>query len=829
MLEIIKIRKDINWLIEQIKCLIKKGEGNNPNPSLVTLAATEWSANHSVSTGDAYPIDCLVWLGGNIYKSLINNNVYNPTNITYWQNLGEGSLLLEEQSNWDSITGRSNIKNKPTKLSDFENDTDFITIADVPSLGFTPENVANKQTDLTASATKYPTINAVNSGLDLKVDKVTGKGLSTNDYTTTEQTKVSNLSGTNTGDETTSTILTKIGNGTVINQSCLPSYVDDVLEFSSVSGFPTVGEVGKIYIAVFPSNSQYRWTGSNYTQITNGFIASTNDVPEGINNKYFTESRVLNTLLTGISFITGTAVTATDNVLVGFGKIQKQISDALTTISGLMVKTNNGSDINNIATFRTNLGIEKIKTVGNISYTILNTDKVVVTSVSFTTSRTWNLPLANTVNAGYEIIIADLFGAVTSVNTLVITTNGSDTTNGATSVTIGAAYGMRRFISDGVSTWTFDGGVMRISDYIGTTLTPSTIVATDSNSKLRPLTDVILGSFLSSLTTKSTIVNNDLFNIVDSADSNKQKKVLFSVLKAMVLANPALTGNATLTGSNSSVLLTNPLLNLTQIWDTSTPSSAIKLTITDSATATNSTKLIELIVGSTTMFSVDKVGNLFCAGNFGSNGNIVQDTWANASGNRAAIIRFTSQGGSNTGSTYPGRGFVIDNANGGNVMSHITGSFDLISSPTNYTPASGTGSFNFFTINNTINQTSGATGITRGVYINPTLTTTFDYRAIEVTSGSIVLPYLAVSANYAIKTSDYLINVTSGVVTTTLPTAVGCTGKHYIIKNTGVSVVTVATTSSQTIDGASTVSLGVVNKYVHVVSTGANWIVIANN
>lgn len=39
------------------------------------------------------------------------------------------------------------------------------------ALGFTPEDVANKQTDLTASATKYPTINAVNTGLALKIDK----------------------------------------------------------------------------------------------------------------------------------------------------------------------------------------------------------------------------------------------------------------------------------------------------------------------------------------------------------------------------------------------------------------------------------------------------------------------------------------------------------------------------------------------------------------------------------------------------------------------------------------------------------------------------------
>lgn len=40
------------------------------------------------------------------------------------------------------------------------------------ALGFTAENVANKQTDLTASATKYPTVNAVNTGLALRQRKL---------------------------------------------------------------------------------------------------------------------------------------------------------------------------------------------------------------------------------------------------------------------------------------------------------------------------------------------------------------------------------------------------------------------------------------------------------------------------------------------------------------------------------------------------------------------------------------------------------------------------------------------------------------------------------
>lgn len=59
------------------------------------------------------------------------------------------------------------------------NSQGFITNV-IASLGFTPENVANKQTDLTTSSTKYPTVNAVNVGLALKqnigitVEKISG-------------------------------------------------------------------------------------------------------------------------------------------------------------------------------------------------------------------------------------------------------------------------------------------------------------------------------------------------------------------------------------------------------------------------------------------------------------------------------------------------------------------------------------------------------------------------------------------------------------------------------------------------------------------------------
>lgn len=51
-----------------------------------------------------------------------------------------------------------------------------------------------------------------------------------------------------------------------------------------------------------------------------------------VGNKFFTESRVLASVLTGLSLATGTAVAAVDSVLVAFGKVQKQITDLVTSV-----------------------------------------------------------------------------------------------------------------------------------------------------------------------------------------------------------------------------------------------------------------------------------------------------------------------------------------------------------------------------------------------------------------------------------------------------------------------------------------------------------------
>jgi hypothetical protein len=57
----------------------------------------------------------------------------------------------------------------------------------------------------------------------------------------------------------------------------------------------------------------------------------------------------------------------------------------------------------------------------------------------------------------------------------------------------------------------------------------------------------------------------------------------------------------------------------------------------------------------------------------------------------------------------------------------------------NFAPTSGTREHNGIYLTQTINQTGGANGISRGLLIQPTLTAAADFRAIETTVGKVCL------------------------------------------------------------------------------------------
>lgn len=95
---------------------------------------------------------------------------------------------------------------------------------------------------------------------------------------------------------------------------------------------------------------------------------------------------------------------------------------------------------------------------------------------------------------------------------------------------------------------------------------------------------------------------------------------------------------------------------------------------------------------------------------------------------------------------------------------------------------------------------------------------------LEVTGG-VIMAYVAKTANYTLTSTDYTVDCTSGTFTVTLPTAVGCTGKIYNIKNTGTGVITIEGDGTETIDGSLFQTL-IQWENLTVQSTGSAWIIL---
>lgn len=163
----------------------------------------------------------------------------------------------------------------------------------------------------------------------------------------------------------------------------LPSYVDDVLEVGNFESLPATGEAGKIYVLLAPytsggiTSSQFRWAGSSYVAIV-ASPGTTDAVTEGSTNKYFTEPRVLATLLAGLSTATNLAIAAGDSILGAMGKLQKQITDLIATVSGKQTALISGTNIKTVnsttllgpgdlAVQATLVSGSNIKTVGGVS------------------------------------------------------------------------------------------------------------------------------------------------------------------------------------------------------------------------------------------------------------------------------------------------------------------------------------------------------------------------------------------------------------------------------------------------------------------------------
>jgi hypothetical protein len=131
----------------------------------------------------------------------LSSNDYTTTEKTKLSNItgtNTGDQDLSSFATTTNLASKANTSDVATSLALKANTTDVATSLSLKA----------NASDVTTSLASKANSSDLTTGLALKVDKVTGKELSSNDYTTTEKTKLSNITGTNTGDQDLSSFAT---------------------------------------------------------------------------------------------------------------------------------------------------------------------------------------------------------------------------------------------------------------------------------------------------------------------------------------------------------------------------------------------------------------------------------------------------------------------------------------------------------------------------------------------------------------------------------------------------------------------------------------------
>ncbi len=229
----------------------------------------------------------------------------------------------------------------------------------------------------------------------------------------------------------------------------------------------------------------------------------TDAITEGSTNKYFTEGRVLATLLTGLSTAAGTLVTASHTVLEAIGFLQKQSSDNATAIA--------------------------TKADQSTTYTKTETDTALALKANQATTYT-----KTETDAAIAAVVDASPAMLDTLNELAAAL-GDDANYAASTAT---ALGTKEVSANKV---TAISGASTDAQY------PSAKLLFDQLALKETLTSA--GALIDSATAKATPVDADYFGFMDSAASNVLKKLSWANLKTMLNGLYAGLGSNTFTGA----------------------------------------------------------------------------------------------------------------------------------------------------------------------------------------------------------------------------------------------------------------------------------------
>ncbi len=366
-------------------------------------------------------------IAGSVYTARLVVNSTNQ-NYVYGDNALYNGGISNISSTWDL-----NIR---TKLKQFTNDS-FLTTSAANALYGSISDKANSSDVTTALAGK--------------VDKVTGKELSSNDYTTAEKAKLAAITGTNTGDQDLSGYATTTALATKANTSDLTSSlagkVDKVTGKELSTNDYTTAEKNKL-AAITGTN-----TGDQTTISGNAGTATKLAAPKNINGVAFDGSSDV-TVTAAASTLTGATLnsTVTNSSLTSVGiltnlTVTNPISGSITGNAATATRANTVTTNANLTGPVTSIGNATTISSGAVSTATIADGAVTNAKVTDVAASkvTGTLSVANggtgqTTYSNGQLLIGN---SSNSLTTATLTAGaGISVTNGNGAITIANTAGL---------------------------------------------------------------------------------------------------------------------------------------------------------------------------------------------------------------------------------------------------------------------------------------------------------------------------------------------------------------------------------------------------
>mgnify|MGYP000061554644 CR=1 FL=1 len=286
----------------------------------------------------------------------------------------------------------------------------------VGSIAALKSSLGLDQVNNTADANK-PISTATQGALNTKVDKVTGKELSSNDYTSAEKTKLAAITGTNTGDQdlsgfaTTTALATKANTTDLTTGLALKANTADVTNSLATKVDKVTGK---------------GLSANDYSSAEKSKLAAITGTNTGDQDLSGLATTIALDLKANTTDVTNSLATKVDKV-TGKGLSSNDYTDAEKSKLTAILGTNTGDQ--DLSGFATNIALDLKANVTDLSAGLSNkVDKILgkgLSSTDFTQEEKDKLTAITGINTGDQ----DLSGLATTID-LDLKANAVDVTTG---------------------------------------------------------------------------------------------------------------------------------------------------------------------------------------------------------------------------------------------------------------------------------------------------------------------------------------------------------------------------------------------------------------